>query len=778
MKEIKQKRETGRRITKKMKCYFMIINLVVAVFAFGWMIEWVSGADAAPPSPHGTTTPIASGITNIAGTTSPSSTTTLTSTSIPSGVDGTVIDGIVGGGSTGTGGTGTTTSGGTGERPGGGTDTGIGDGGGTGGEDGGEGGEGGTGGGKDRTTITDGNIDRRTGLFTGLNSIFDILSDPIIQKMIWYGTTGAGMFGAIGALAGGDKGAQWGALAGAVGGAVAGLAEGMGAKPGEALLLGLGVATMIFIFTYKKASVEITEFHCLPWQAPIGGEYCSLCNKFEQCSEYTCKSLGQACAIVNAGTKEQRCVWQNPYDTKSPVITFTGVSKDHSYKPDLAVRPPATGVNIFPVGKECIRAFFPLEFRFKTNEPAQCKIDYNLTESTKEEPKAGYENMNFYVGGDALFVENHSEKLSLPGPDAMNAEAPELKNDGHYTLFVRCMDANGNFNQDPFSVSFCVEKGPDVTPPVIVNTNIPSGNPVRFNQTNLELEVYINEPSECKWSRVDQSYKDMEQTMNCDTHVWQMNNNNVYTCRTTLTGIVDRADNNYYFRCKDQPIASEGDRNENKQSNHYLIKGTQPLNIMSVLPNGTIRGASNVIPVFLSIKTDNGYENGNSLCYYYYGASNQAPAKDSDYLLFHETKSNKHEQRQDLVQGNYKYYFKCVDLGGNAVYSSTEFSVETDRSPPLIVRAYKDSGLKVITSEQATCTYSITDCNFEIDSGIEMTSYDKESHTAEWVVNKKYYIRCKDEYNNQPNPNTCSIILKPSESTVQEESENNDWFDF
>jgi hypothetical protein len=39
--------------------------------------------------------------------------------------------------------------------------------------------------------------------------------------------------------------------------------------------------------------------------------------------------------------------------------------------------------------------------------------------------------------------------------------------------------------------------------------------------------------------------------------------------------------------------------------------------------------------------------------------------------------------------------------------------------------------------------------------------YDKEEvHTAEWKM-QNYYIRCKDEYDNQPNPNTCSIVVKP-----------------
>ena len=131
--------------------------------------------------------------------------------------------------------------------------------------------------------------------------------------------------------------------------------------------------------------------------------------------------------------------------------------------------------------------------------------------------------MSYYVGGENLFVYNHTEELSLPGPDAMNAIAPELKNDGEYTLFIRCSDANGNFNQDAYSVNFCVDPGPDTTPPRIVDVNIPSGNPVQFNQTSLALEVYVNEPSQCRWSREDRSFDNMESEMLCSTHVWEMN---------------------------------------------------------------------------------------------------------------------------------------------------------------------------------------------------------------------------------------------------------------
>jgi hypothetical protein len=591
---------------------------------------------------------------------------------------------------------------------------------------------------------------------TSSGDIFGSLGGINWQSMIYKGGVGAGIFGTIGSLAGGDNGALWGSIAGAVGGAVAGLTQ---EWLGEtwSTILGLGIAALIFILTYAKKSQETVEFNCLPWQAPIGGKDCQTCNTFKECSLYSCKSLGQACDIINSGTPEQKCIWKNPGDVNSPKIEFKEIkNKGHKFKPNPSTRPPATGVIVVPDKGSCIKAFTPLEFIFETDEPAQCKIDYNLTR--------GYDEMNFFVGGDSLFLYNHSESLSLPGPDAINAVSPELKNDGTYTLYVRCKDANGNFNQDAYTVNFCVEKGPDTTPPVITGVSIPSEKPVQFNQTKLYLEVYVNEPSECKWSREDRSYENMENKMDCMTNLWDMNWNGVYTCKTNLTGMESRKENKYYFKCKDQPNANEGDRNVNVESYLYKVIGTQPLNIMAISPRGTIAGATDTIPVFLEISTDNGYKNGEALCYYH----QFSPEKDEDYILFLETGTSEHKQRQDLVSGDYTYYFKCIDLGGNTVYNTTLFKVMSDKTGPSIVRVYKEnSELKIMSDEEAECSYSNSDCNFEIESGIKMISVNKMSHNSEWKVNQNYYIRCRDNYNNQPNPNVCSIVVRPSKTDTK-----------
>ena len=562
---------------------------------------------------------------------------------------------------------------------------------------------------------------------------------------------GVGML--IGQFAGGKNGQMWGAIAGAAGMLAYQFAMQMELGGLNSGLIGIAVTAIIFILTYKKESTKIVEFQCLPWQSPIGGSDCEKCNDFGECGEYTCKSLGQACDLVNKGSKNQTCVWKNPYDVNSPTIEMISVTKGHHFVPFKTIRPPATGVEILIDGGKCIKAFTPLSFKFKTNEPAQCKIDYNLT----TDPKTAFDSMGYYVGGDGTYMYNHTEKLSLPGNASINQADPTLKNDGTYTLYIRCQDANGNYNQDAFPVRFCVDPGPDTTPPVIVNTSIQSRSPIQFNRTNIPIEVYVNEPANCKWSKEDRAYENMEGNMSCDTNLWEMNYQETYTCRAKLTGIEDRKENIFYFRCLDKPDFPENERNPNKQSYKYIIIGTQPLNLLEIEPNETIRGATDLINITLYVRTDNGYKNGEAICLY------STTGKESDYIEFSQTGGNEHYQRQDLVPGKYKYYVKCVDLGGNAVYNQTSFVIENDKISPGVIRVYKESEqLKIITNEEAECSLSFKDCNFEIDIGIKMSSADYVNHFADWKTSKNSFIRCKDRYNNQPNPNVCTIIIRPT----------------
>jgi len=314
-------------------------------------------------------------------------------------------------------------------------------------------------------------------------------------------------------------------------------------------------------------------------------------------------------------------------------------------------------------------------------------------------------------------------------------------------------------------MQFCVEKGPDTTPPKIEGTSIPSGMPVQFNTNDTNIEVYVNEPADCRWSKQDKDYDLMENNMVCDQNVWEINTNMLYKCFTKLTGFENRKDNNYYFRCLDQPYAeNQNDRIVNSESYPFVIKGTQPLNIKanSVKPNGTVQGFANVVSVDLSLETENGYNKGDAVCYY------STSTTDASFIKMFETGTNKHKQNQQLTAGIYTYYFRCVDLGGNADYNQTTFTVEVDRTAPGIVRIYNEGGnLRVETNEKSSCYYSENlnqKCNFALSDGKAMLYQNATAHFTEWKTNNNLYIKCVDTSGNQPNPTDCSIIARPYNS--------------
>jgi len=601
-----------------------------------------------------------------------------------------------------------------------------------------------------------------TKLQQGAGGVISDYFHNFMENIIQVGA-GALLGGAIGGLAGGKNGIWWGAAAGGGGVLTFQVLRSLKFSPLKAGLIALGVAALIFILTYKKENQKPFEFQCLPWQAPVGGTDCEKCNSMAECSEYTCKSLGQACDLVNKGQKNQKCIWKNPMDTNSPTIEMKSVTKGYKFVPDTTIRPPATGVQILKNQGACVKAFTPLEFLFMTNEPSQCKIDYNLTAYSADAKTGIYDNMGYYVGGDSSFEYNHTETLSLPGPDAINHAANlsgvEIMNDGTYTLYIRCEDANGNFNVNPFSVRFCVDKGPDTTPPEILNYSIPNNSPIQFNRTSITLEIYVNEPADCKWSHEDRgNYDLMEYNMSCSNNIWEMNNQETYTCRTNLTGIKSDYDNAFYFRCLDKPGYPRNDRNPNTVSYQYILIGTRPLNIISFKPGigDSVTGATDRIPVNVTINTDNGYNNGEALCYY------STTGNEKDYIEFSDTGNSYHTQRQDLIPGNYSYYFKCVDLGGNAAYNSTNFTVVSDMNMPSVIRVVKENGeLRITTDKESDCGYSNKDCNFDVDSGIKLSTLDGVTHYSDWSTDKNYYIRCKDNNDNQPDPNVCTIIIRP-----------------
>ncbi len=91
----------------------------------------------------------------------------------------------------------------------------------------------------------------------------------------------------------------------------------------------------------------------------------------------------------------------------------------------------------------------------------------------------------------------------------------------------------------------------------------------------------------------------------------------------------------------------------------------------------------------------------------------------------------------------------------------TDFTVESDSSPPITVRAYhEESYLKIVTDETAECVYDTVDCRYAYEDGTRMSVIDDVDHFTDWKTDVNFYIKCQDEFGNQPLPNECSMVVR------------------
>jgi len=272
------------------------------------------------------------------------------------------------------------------------------------------------------------------------------------------------------------------------------------------------------------------------------------------------------------------------------------------------------------------------------------------------------------------------------------------------------------------------------------------------------MELYTNEPSDCRYSTEDEIYNEMENEMNCVQEITSFGPGYWYTCNTTITDLTKKR---FYFRCMDQPWLNESeDRNVMQESYDYLIKDSESeLSIDYISPEGTIKTGEGV-GITLEVLTSGGAENGKAVCEYglseddmldmFYYTGDSAEKRGIAYL---------HKQKQNPPEGTYTYYVKCVDDGGNEARAETTFTIDADNEAPKITRAYYDGALRIMTDEPATCAYSLTDtsCSFEVENATLMSGETKE-HSADWQTDATYYIKCKDVYGREPG--NCNIVVR------------------
>ena len=550
---------------------------------------------------------------------------------------------------------------------------------------------------------------------------------------------------------------------------------------------------VIDLIMEKEEKVTITTT-CKDWVAPTPtGSACELCNPEEyqknvtlnniektvatdlrgllECSEYKCKSFGQACELINKGTDHEKCITKDIHDVKSPKLLYW---KDGT---DSRLQVEDKGVIGYEI-KNDIPAYERFFIGIKTDEPAQCKMSFN--HSIK------YDQMNPYYFGDSLYGYFHTQLLTYPkGVNATKSALTLGAADNKYKIYVRCEDALGNDNEKDFVIDFKIGKGADLTAPVVEYSSIgkiPGETYIAAGTNETSLSLFVNEPAECRWDTSDVDYDTMSSDHECRTTACSTCGG-LFECKfdkdarqgnsgPKLKGLADKELIYIYLKCKDQfdncingkDIYSGMDctRNKNKDSYDLTLRRSQYLNITSVEPNATIFIGGVKGNITLKAETNGGaLKNGNAYC----GYTTDDKQKSNVWAMnaFFNTNSSKHTQVLTPATGTFTYYVGCADLAGNTDYKSTTFTVQLDTKGPEITRAYDDQStmpslFKIEVDEPAVCKYNNEKkFNFD-DPGANLMQEDGLVHSAASGFNT-YYVLCRDQYGNIGDISTITFFL-------------------
>jgi hypothetical protein len=496
---------------------------------------------------------------------------------------------------------------------------------------------------------------------------------------------------------------------------------------------GLAVAAVILLvaaLNYQGGKTqEITVSSvCEPWQPPTGSNFCELCDiptaegglaisdyegnilRGYDCTEYKCRSLGQNCEFIseNVGSERPKCVGVAANDVNHPVITKYMVDVSENMNDDGIVDTEGytddstSDYEFVPDDyvkfNTLMEPYQKVSFGIETDELSQCRLSQGTLPETYEEMDLAFP--------DSYFDYFHNQTWILTPEEV-------------YDFYVRCQDHNGNYNIDAFVFQIETTGGVDITVPIIEAVSVNNGAYIAYDVTETPVSIFINEPADCKWSQVDQSYELMENAFLCSgipsSATSLFDNECTYNLPVNAT-----LPNYYYFACQD------GAGNSNAENYGFTLQGTQPLLIDYVAPNGTIYYDYTE----LITQTSAGAKDGTAYCSY-------------NGVGFYTTNKSSHNQPlQDLSAGLYNYYIECQDVAGNVANSSIEFTIEVDSTPPEISSLYlSGDSVHYTLNEQATCEALYEE--FVYGEGIV------SSGTFAVTELTKYYLICQDIFGNE-----------------------------
>ena len=152
--------------------------------------------------------------------------------------------------------------------------------------------------------------------------------------------------------------------------------------------------------------------------------------------------------------------------------------------------------------------------------------------------------------GSSLMLYNQTFGIVLPSELAQKNLTKINK--GEYSVYVRCKDGNNNKNEKDYFIRFTIDDSPDLTPPSIRFTSIDNNGFVSADTTQIAFSIFVDEYAECKWSRRDTEYEQMENNFDCRNSMFGQSSvfAGTYECSTTLSNLTKTA-NMFFIKCSD-----------------------------------------------------------------------------------------------------------------------------------------------------------------------------------------------------------------------------------
>jgi hypothetical protein len=131
-------------------------------------------------------------------------------------------------------------------------------------------------------------------------------------------------------------------------------------------------------------------------------------------------------------------------------------------------------------------------------------------------------------------------------------------NNGGYFIFFYCSDKSGQENIHPFFIEINIDENFNKKNPPIFLGAIPKNNSYfGLNKKEVLIELFFNEPSDCRYSLYDTKFENMNDSFDCVYSNYQISSNfqGSYSCKKNIMPIDDKIE--LFIRCKDSPIISK-----------------------------------------------------------------------------------------------------------------------------------------------------------------------------------------------------------------------------